>query len=144
MLRRILFSFILLFSIQLANANGVLDTYKEVLGIVKLYCKPGQYFNPADNKLIRTKLDFPIIGMCETDQDSFFNIYIDNSYWLQASTDIQFELVSHELEHCLFFRNHVDNPNNFMYYAVRNQTKDETKQQLIANLNEDCGSKNGK
>jgi hypothetical protein len=143
-LKKILFSLILLFSTTLANASDMKDTYMEVLGIIKLYCKIGQYFNPPKKQLIRANLEMPVIGMCETDKEDYFKIYIDSGFWLQSSKDIQFQLMAHEMSHCLFFRNHVDNPKNFMYYAIRNQTKDKTKEQLIANLNEDCGKKDGK
>lgn len=140
-LKRILFSLLLSISLT-ANASTVKDTYVEVLDIIKLHCKPGQYFNPHNKQLIITNLDSPIVGLCETDEEDFFNIYIDSGFWLSITTDMRFELMAHEMEHCLFFRKHVDNDKNFMYYQLRNLTKEETTQQLIDNLNQDCG--NGK
>jgi len=144
-LKKILFSLIVLFSVHSnADMNSIKDSYMEILGIIKLYCKPGQYFNPKEKKLIRANLDNPVIGICETDQESFYNIYIDSGYWMQVSKDMQFELMAHEMSHCLFFRNHVDNDKNFMYPVIRDLTKEQTTQQLIENLNQDCGDGHGK
>jgi len=142
-LKKILFSLVVLFSVH-SIAGELKDIYIEVLDIIKLYCKPGQYFNPPNKSLYMTDLDLPTIGQCITDKYDFFNIYIDRTFWKMSSKDIRFELVAHEMTHCLFFRNHVDNSSNFMYYAIRDLTKDQTIQQLIENLNTDCGDKNGK
>lgn len=135
----ILSSLIILFGLSAKADMGIKETYMEILGIVKLYCKPDQYFYPDSIKLIRKSMEYPVIGACETDNHTFFNIYIDTKFWKGASKDTQFNLMTHEMSHCLFFRNHVDNPLNFLYYAInRDLTKEEVTQQLIANLNEDC------
>lgn len=145
MLKKILFSLIVLSGLTAkADMSSIKASYLEILGIIKLYCKPGQYFDPKEKKLIRANLDAPVIGLCETDQETFYNIYIDSGYWMQTSKDIQFELMAHEMSHCLFFRNHVDNDKNFMYYIIRDLTKEQTTQQLIDNLNQDCGDEHGK
>lgn len=141
----ILFNLILLFSLNSkADMADIKETYMEVLNTIKLYCRPDQYFNPTQKTLSKAFLESPIIGLCETDKHSYYNISIDVPFWTQATKDIQYELMAHEMSHCLFFRNHVDNKNNFMYSVIRNLTKEETLQQLIDNLNEDCGAKNGK
>lgn len=135
-LKKILFSLILLFSV---NSQAELkEYYHEVLNTIKLYCREDQLFNPKAKTLIPSNLDFPVIGVCETDKSSFFKIYIDMMYWRTTSDDYKYELMSHEMMHCLFFMNHVEDDHDFMYYQIRDLKKAETKQQLIKHLKNLC------
>jgi hypothetical protein len=135
-LKKILFSLILLFSFN-AEAKYI-EYYTQILNTVKLYCRPDQYFNPKSKTLIGSILELPVIGMCETDRESFFKIYFDIAYWNDASEDYRYELMAHEIMHCFFFMDHVENNKDFMYYQIRDLTKEQTKQQLIDHLQVLC------
>lgn len=135
-LKKILFSLVFLFSFS-AKAN-LKTYYMEVLNTVKLYCRPDQYFNPPHKTLINDNLDLPVIGMCDTDQSSYYKIFIDVTFWKSASEDIRYELMAHEMTHCLFFENHSDDSTNYMFPVIRDITKDQTKQQLIEFLQKTC------
>lgn len=140
-LKKTLFNIILFFSLTVKADYGIKETYDEIFNIIKLYCKEGQYFYPPKKRIIRSNLEYPVLGLCYTDKETYWDIFIDSGYWLTTSKDMQFELLAHEIEHCMFFRKHVDNEENFMYPSIRNLTKEEVKQQLINNLNEDCKKK---
>lgn len=135
-LKKILFSLLLLFSFN-AEAKFI-EYYNEILNTVKLYCRPDQYFNPKSKTLLGAALELPVIGICETDRESYFKIYLDNAYWDGASEDYRYELMLHECTHCLFFENHSSNPNHYMYYQIRDLTKEKSKEQFIEYLKKRC------
>lgn len=137
-LKKILFSLIVLFSVQ--SRAELKEYYMEVYNTIKLYCKPGQYFNPKSKTLYKSDLESPIIGICSTDAEDYFKIYVDRNYWDHASEDYRYELMAHEMTHCLFFENHVEDSKHYMYYQIRDLTKEQTKQQLIEFLKKKCNN----
>lgn len=112
------------------------DLYKEVY----TYCKPGQYHNPIKRSFIITHLKYPEIGECYVNP-SFFIIKVDPDFWHTASNDDKFQLLAHEMAHCLLHKDHVDNPNNYMYYELRKLKKKVVREQFIVDLEEHCGKK---
>lgn len=133
----ILFSIILLTSLT-ASAGVLTEMYDDIMNTVKLYCRPDQYFNPSKKTLIQVSFKKPVIGLCETDAHTFWTISIDMNYWNSNTIDMRYELMVHEMTHCIFLRNHVDNNKNYMYPVIRDLPKEETKKQFIENLKEDC------
>jgi hypothetical protein len=42
-------------------------------------------------------------------------IKIDSRFWRNSSEDERYEVVFHEMYHCLFLKDHVNDPKNYMY-----------------------------
>lgn len=142
MLRKILFSLVLLFSINIsAETDTIRASFKEVFTIIKQHCKADQYFFPDNSALSLMDLPDTILGQCSTDRINYWEITMDRHFWENYSETNKFGVMAHEVMHCMFFKEHVDNPHNYMYYNLVRQTKKEITQQLIADLKEKCEGK---
>ncbi len=92
--------------------DEVTPYYNEYKLLVDFYCKESQYFN------VKFKVDwseFPgeVIGLCQILPNSF-KITIKKSYWDKSIDIDKFQLLSHELQHCLFREEHVNYYGHFM------------------------------
>lgn len=143
MLRRISYAilsiYLLINFIPLYYINKQLKPYEqEVMEIVKQYCKSNQYFRPSQRMMYFHTLKDNAIGMCIILPFSF-KIEIDPLFWISADSDQRTEVIYHEMAHCLLGKEHVDNPNNYMYYSLVDMPKEEVKKQFIKDLEKHCG-----
>lgn len=112
----------------------------EIFSIVNQYCKPGQYYNPRHTFVYFKKLKEPIVGQCGMGIQRY-SIVLDPPYWNYYNINDKFQLLVHEFSHCILFKNHVDDPKNYMYYSMVNLTKEQIKEQFIKDLKEHCKEK---
>lgn len=142
MLKKILFSIVLLISF---NVHAVLkEVYEEVMVTVNKYCTPDQYFKPKKRSLQMSDLPGSIVGQCMTDRETYWQISLDKYFWDSHNEDDKFDVMAHEMMHCMFFKDHVDNKNNYMYYMLVKLTKQQVIEQLTVDLKKECGDKDGK
>lgn len=111
---------------------------KEVLEITNKYCTKKQYYNPLHTYIYFKKLPNNIIGYCSSKINGY-GITIDPIYWKYATEADRFQLVVHEMSHCIIGKNHVDNKFNYMYYSLYPLSKQIVTQQFIENLRSVCG-----
>jgi len=148
-LKKILFSSILLISSSVnsiaSESKYVLtELYQEVMVTINTYCKEDQYFIPIKRELIMDNLSGLAIGQCYTDEKNYWSIHIDKLFWDTHNEDDRYSTMAHEMMHCIFFKNHVDNKDNYMYYSLVHITKEEVIEQLTVDLKKECGDKDGK
>lgn len=111
---------------------------KDLMNDVHAHCKPGQYFNPDKRFIEFANLKDSDVGECTTSKN-YYIISIDRRYWYRINEDERYDIMAHELAHCLLFKEHVDNPDNYMYYRTTDLKKAQIKQQFIQDLEEHCG-----
>lgn len=111
---------------------------------VENICKKGQYFYPLKVNVIYGDLQedkkkhLRTVGECYYDPPIRFKIVIDREYYKDAPQLEQFQLMAHEMRHCLFGVDHSQDPNNYMYYKMPDITLDELERQIIADLETSC------
>ena len=110
----------------------------EYMSIVNLYCNKNQYFH--SNKIILkfSNLQEEHVGLCTT-FISGYKIEIDKQFWEKSNKDTQFQLLVHEMRHCMFKADHSENENNYMYKTLNDLTKREVINQAIIDLRVSCG-----
>lgn len=127
--------------IPLYYVNKTLKSYhKEILDIVKQYCKPNQYFNPHRQLIYFETLKDDAVGVCMMNNFSYI-IKIDPKNWAISNEDERFEIITHEMAHCLLKKQHVDNSKNYMYYSIAQLNKEIVKEQFITDLEAYCGKR---
>lgn len=129
---------IYIYLIPFSHTNKTLIPYtNKVMAIVNKYCKKDQYNNPLHEYIYFTKLKGDDIGECGYGYNKFI-IRIDSKFWLKASEDERIEVIFHEMYHCLFKKDHVDNSNNYMYYKIADLNKDVVIQQFTEDVKRIC------
>lgn len=112
----------------------------EIFSTVNQYCKPGQYYNPRHTFIYFKKLKEPIVGQCGFGIQKY-TIQLDPSYWNIYNNDDKFQLLVHEFSHCILFKDHVNDRNNYMFASMVNLTKEQIMEQFIKDLKEHCEKK---
>jgi hypothetical protein len=119
--------------------NKVLEPYKlEVMTMIQQHCYPSQYYNPKKQFLYFKQLTDGAIGQCVLNP-FYYKIEIDPDYWRHLSEDERYQLLAHELTHCVLLIDHIDNKNDYMYYYMVDIPKDIVKKQLLENIKLRCG-----
>lgn len=122
----------------ISYCNKDLKPYvKEIMDLTNTYCKPSQYNNPKHVYYFFRKLPKNMIGYCD-DQINGFSIVIHPLYWQRATDADKFQLIAHELSHCLLSKEHVDNKWNYMYPSLYPLSREVVTQQYIENLRSVC------
>lgn len=112
--------------------------YTHYMRLVDEFCTKDQYFNPISYNITLKSLERPYIGFCHY-IGSYYEITLSRSYWMTSSDDDRFQLLAHELTHCLFEAEHTDDPNNFMYAShSRTMTMPEIEDQVRFYLSNTC------
>lgn len=119
--------------------NKTLEVYKvEVLKIIQDHCYPSQYYNPRKQFVYFKHLTDGVVGQCALNP-WYYKIEIDPTYWKHMSEDERFQVMAHEMTHCLLLLDHVDNRYNYMYYMMVDLPKKTVIDQLLVNLKYRCG-----
>jgi len=136
---------IYVYLIPFTHTNEILTPYtNKVLAIVNTYCTKDQYSNPLHEYIYFAKLPPEEVGECGYGYNKFI-IKIDRKFWFKANEDERHEVIFHEMYHCLFKKDHVDNPYNYMYYRMTNLTKEVIIQQFTDDVKRICkGDTNGR
>lgn len=108
------------------------------MNIVNQFCKPSQYWYPKRVRIYITDLKDPTIGLCSFSYPSAFDITIDRSEFSKFSVPERFQLVAHEMRHCLFRVGHSDDPNNYMAPEFIHIDKDVLAEQVVEDIANSC------
>lgn len=129
---------IYVYFIPFTHTNEVLIPYtNKVMTIVNQYCRKDQYNNPLHEYIYFAKLTGDDIGQCGWGFNKFI-IKIRADFWDRATEDERTEVIFHEMYHCLFKKDHVDNPLNYMYYRMTYLKKEVIVQQFIDDVKQIC------
>ncbi len=131
--------------IPFTHTNEILTPYtNKVLEIVNTYCNKNQYNSTLHKYIYFAKLIDDEVGECSYGYRSFI-IKIDRKFWFRSNEDERNEVIFHEMYHCLFKKDHVDNPNNYMYYRMTSLKKEVIVQQFTEDVKRICkGVSNGR
>lgn len=125
--------------VPIHTVNPDLKPYvDEVVTITRMACKDNQYNHPQHSFVLFKKQRGQVIGICKSTPLNF-TVEIDPKYWNRSSGDDKWQLMYHELAHCLLEKEHVNDQHNYMYPSVVKLTKDEVVHQYIQDLKEHCG-----
>lgn len=138
-LKYVLLFFCIYVFTPISYCDKTLNPYvQEVLEITNQHCNKKQYYNPAHTYVYFKKMSGHMIGYCSPKINGY-GITVDPLYWKYANEDDRFQLIAHEMTHCILGKDHVDNKHNYMYYSVYPLTKQIIIQQFIENLRSVCG-----
>lgn len=116
--------------------SAVKPHYIEFMSLVTQYCKEDQYFHPHFKIQFR-HLPNSIIGLCSIYPRSFI-VYFDKKFWDDNEDLARFQLVAHELSHCILGLEHVKDPYNYMAPSFINISKKELYNQIKEVLKRKC------
>lgn len=126
---------------DLAIAKGIdpeLEPYyTEVLVFIKNKCTEKQYNNTELFNVKFGELKDKDIGMCLRGLVAY-KIIIDPRYWNRCDTNTRFQLVAHEMMHCLLHIEHSIDRNDFMFPTLKYMSKLEVIDQLNSYLDYKC------
>lgn len=109
----------------------------EYKGLLDTYC-PSKKYNRTDYFTIRfSKKDAAWIGLCQLDMFGY-SIAIDKTYWDRAVDVDRKQLVYHEMAHCLIYKGHIDDPNNYMNPVETVLSEEEYTKQAITDIQGFC------
>jgi len=137
-LRTILLSLILFMMIPIQHVTPDLKPYHDpIIKYVEEHCSQHHYFHPLKTFIRFNKLPSPIIGLCRVAPLEYI-IDIDPQYWNNTSEDLRWELMLHEMSHCIFRLDHTDDPDNYMYPELVDMKKEKAWQQFENNVSYLC------
>lgn len=90
----------------------ILPHYQEFMSLLETECTEDQYFHPNFKMQIK-ELEDDAIGVCIIRPKSF-TIYLDKQFWEKSEELDRFQVVAHELIHCMFYQDHVEDKKHFM------------------------------
>lgn len=133
--------FVLLMLLTFPNRDidtNIAPYYNEYMTLVKAKCSEDQYLHPKNIFIEFRHLKSNYYGYCQNATNSFLiAINIDN--WSDLSDEMRFQLISHELTHCMFKEPHHVEFYSYMYPTLRYHSRDETMSQINYLLDQKCG-----
>jgi hypothetical protein len=139
----IVFPFLFLFYITLPvhEINPQIEPYyEEVITKVHNRCSFLYYYHPSQFTIDFAQLqdiNHPIIGVCQKNLNRY-QIYVDEEFWETANDSAKYELIVHEMTHCLFLEGHSDDEGSYMYPSIRFLGRSTVTQQFDAYLDRAC------
>lgn len=142
LIRNVLLGIVIyIYFIPYTHTNEVLIPYTtKVMNIVNTYCNKNQYSSALHKYVYFHKLDKDEVGECTFGYNKFV-IKIDNSFLQRANEDEKYEVIFHEMYHCLFFKDHVTDPNNYMFYRIAHLNKETIVKQFTDDVKKICEAK---
>ena len=119
-IRVFVYSFIVFTAIDLMTFSRkkdpeLLKYFNKNLNLIKTYCTDAQFYYPYMTSVTFEKIKLPgVVGYCNIKANGF-RLVFDKPYWDNLSELTKTQLMLHEMAHCMFDQEHVDDPNNFMY-----------------------------
>lgn len=80
------------------------------------------------------------IGMCVYTNNKW-DIFILDTFWADTTENKKYELIAHELSHCVLGTQHINQYGHYMHESTQNITKKEVMKQLDDVLAKRCFSK---
>lgn len=77
------------------------------------------------------------IGICEPHLNGF-TIEVEPGFWDRADVQDRRQLIYHELSHCVIYRDHVGDVNNYMYPVIMRINPEIMINQLKNNIADFC------
>lgn len=87
--------------------------YNSNMAVVKNYCEKPQYRNPFFITVKFEDTDEHELAHCQRKLNSF-RIIVNKDYWNSFDENKRNQLMMHEMVHCLFNLDHVDDDTHFM------------------------------
>lgn len=113
--------------------------YNNFMATAKQYCPEKDLNIPVKMDIdISDKVDAGILGYCVQYKHMFYYISINKSFWDQSPISDRYQVMMHELTHCVMGEGHSEDPDSYMYYSINYLTTEETEQQLTDFFNEKC------
>ena len=111
----------------------------EFLSVVQEHCSVYQYHGLDGGVIEFSKLESPKIGICYN-HITFYNVKIDEAYFNVSTEKTRFQLIAHELSHCMFGIDHIIDYNHYMNPVLNEDLeKDVVKKQVAEILIKRCG-----
>lgn len=104
----------------------------ETQNIIETYCT-GKIYKYVSSVIDFNNLEDDEIGVCNFGKN-VYTIEIDKRFWGVATENEKFQLVTHEMTHCLLHVLHLDKKDNYMYPIFT----DIPKEKVISQLKEIC------
>ncbi len=122
--------------------DALMPYYNETLSIVRERCTPDQYFFPKIQgiRFYNAPEDSGEIAICESNKLGF-RIGFDRASWAAASEADRKQVMAHEVVHCLFNQDHVQDAENFMAPYFARMDEAVLLKQLDEYLSNKCGPK---
>lgn len=111
--------------------------YNTIKYAVDRDCPSQDYYHPNQILMKFDNLQGQTIGMC-TRTINRYTIRIDSSWWSEARQDERFQLMAHELSHCILGADHVDDRHSFMSSTFQTLSMSEVILQLRELIKEKC------
>lgn len=138
-IRNAVLCFYLYYFVPIHYTDQALKPYKEeIVQVTQKYCG-NKYYHPLHQYIYFKKLKPPTAAECVTKLNTY-KILVDPTFWKYADDNYKWRIITHELGHCLLGLDHVDNPQNYMYYDDDVYlTKEIVRYQFIQDLRRRCG-----
>jgi len=108
-----------------------------VYALVHDNCKENQYLQPNNITINIGKLPAGILGECGIN-DVSYEIVIDKDFWANSDTSQKFQVIAHEMTHCVFQEEHSPDENNYMYSEMSDIKITEVFRQLMEMIHKHC------
>lgn len=106
----------------------------EYFNLIKYNCPTLEFFYPSRVEIKFGDLPEGVIGLCEANSVKF-KVTIDEEFWNRKEVLVdkesdRYQLVMHELTHCMLRLDHIDIGTHFMASYLLPIKKEKTKEQL--------------
>lgn len=118
---------------------GLIVYFEKAKATIDSLCTPSQYSYPPVASVRFAKLEQGVIGLC-TQYLYKWTIEIDPGHWDNLSELERIALLRHEMAHCMLGKNHVKDPNNYMYEYLPRLSEEVQLKQFIKDINDHCNS----
>jgi len=110
-----LLSLILIFAapVQVTH-NDLQPYYTEFVNIITNECPSIKYTNKGKRNIGFANIGGKTLGYCMMTGFGY-TIMIDSTYWSRANDTDKYEVIMHELTHCLLREPHNYDPDNYMF-----------------------------
>ena len=116
--------------------------YNEYLLLAKLYCNEKDLNIPRRISIqLSDWMEEGTLGFCIQYPTMSYFIRIQETYWNKANEAQRYQVIVHELSHCVMREGHSDDPHSYMYYAINDLSIEETNRQLVDFLSKKCNNR---
>lgn len=113
------------------------EYYEKGMSMVKRYCRDNQYYRPAVISIRFENLKPDVLATCYLRLNGY-TILFNKRNWYALSELDRTQLVMHELAHCIFNEDHIDDKQHFMNSYMSYIPADTLKKQLDEYLTKKC------
>lgn len=99
--------------------------------------KANHWIPPRRNISIEKINDGNVVGLCQN-LTFAFSITVDKTYFKYSSDTMRYEVMAHEMGHCYFGLDHVDQKNNYMAPVIQALDLVELLRQWKETIKKEC------